>query len=68
MAESSSNKEITVVLEVKLSGIHESFDVTVEPGSYVSELITDTLDQCNVTDVKPENCQLLLLSKTTGRL
>lgn len=64
----SNNKEISIVLEVKLSGIHESFDVTIEPGSYVSELVTETLEQCNVTDIKPEQCQLLLFSKTTGKV
>ena len=64
-----SQQEIDITLEVKVSEKRESFEVTIEPGSYVSDLITDTLEQCGLADsTSPDKCQLLLVSKTTGIL
>ncbi len=61
-------QEIAITLEVKISDKIESFEVTIEAGSYVSELIIDTLEQCGLTDnITPDKCQLLLISKTRGK-
>ena len=60
-------QEITVSLEVSLSDKHHSFEATIRPGSYVSELIGETLEQCDVSGLPPQRCQLFVVSETSSK-
>ncbi len=66
MAEQELPERIKIDLELQVSGVSESFEVSIEPGSYVSELISVTLEQCEIDNVPPERCQLCLVTKTSG--